>query len=279
VAIVFCGTDFDGLDLMAVGKDQQSWRMFHERYAIAILFSGSATLSYRGREIDGRANLVNVFEPGEVHFNTAVRSPVTFAVAFVPAKLVQDAAAELGYSGTLHFAAEGDCSDQRLTRSLVDFIEIAGAREPGADAAFSDFAGCLIERLAEKQFQHAVPTTGRALDAVIEAARSGGRCPTTTELAQLERISERQLHRSFKRHQGMSPVEVFQLARISKVIGGKSEARSLAELASECGFADQSHMNRVVRRVMSKPVGRIIKELRTPEQGRLALELLRRNRP
>jgi AraC-like DNA-binding protein len=97
----------------------------------------------------------------------------------------------------------------------------------------------------------------------------------TGELAALQQISERQLHRNFFKTFGASPVEVYQLVRTAQVLRGAQRSESLAQLAADLGFADQSHMNRVFQRVLGNSVGRHTQQLRSNRFCKAALALLR----
>jgi len=71
-------------------------------------------------------------------------------------------------------------------------------------------------------------------------------------LSQWIGISERQLHRRFSAAIGYSPKtfqSVLRFRRLLKVARATGEKRSLADLASSVGYADQAHMTREVRRL------------------------------
>lgn len=259
----FYRTELDGLNLLQAETDTHSWRMFHEWYAIPISFTCGAEMAYRGRTLESCPNHVNVLEPGEVHLTTRVHVPVTFAVAFVPPRLFDETAEQLGYRGVAHFRPRGEHRDRRLHRAMRRFIAVAASGRPDAECALADVVGCLLEGLAESPYQQRIVSTQRAFDAVVEAAHTGGVCPSIRELAAFEQVSDRQLYRSFARNHRVSPVELFQLVRVSTVMTELARPRSLAELASAHGFADQSHMNRVLRRVLGRTAGNYAKELQS----------------
>lgn len=52
------------------------------------------------------------------------------------------------------------------------------------------------------------------------------------------------LARRYRRHFGRSPAQAIRLARADRAAGGMARGRDLAAVASECGYADQSHMTR-----------------------------------
>jgi AraC-like DNA-binding protein len=68
-----------------------------------------------------------------------------------------------------------------------------------------------------------------------------------SEVAAQEKIATRQLERDFHRWLGVSPKQLGQAARLQNVVKLARSGMRLADVALEVGFADQSHMSRVVR--------------------------------
>ena len=68
------------------------------------------------------------------------------------------------------------------------------------------------------------------------------------DLAKTVGISSRQLRRLFSRHIGLSPKEFARIQRVQSLVEKfESDTETpLGELAFQCGYADQSHMNRDV---------------------------------
>jgi hypothetical protein len=93
-----------GTELMAAYRSSRRWHVFHESYAFCVCHTVAAGVRYRGVEdfiYDGN---VVVREPGETLCNTFVAKPAEFKMLFVAPPVVEDAARELGHSGSFHFA-------------------------------------------------------------------------------------------------------------------------------------------------------------------------------
>jgi transcriptional regulator GlxA family with amidase domain len=84
-------------------------------------------------------------------------------------------------------------------------------------------------------------------------------------------VSRRQLERDFDRWLGASPRHLARIARLQGVARELDAGTSLAQVAANQGFADQPHMNRVVRqltgltprelaRAPASPVGTVFRE-------------------
>jgi AraC-like DNA-binding protein len=68
--------------------------------------------------------------------------------------------------------------------------------------------------------------------------------PSLSELATLVGLSKYQLLRRFERAYGMTPHEWLRQVRLERARPSIPGGTSLAHVAAECGFADQSHMTR-----------------------------------
>ena len=78
--------------------------------------------------------------------------------------------------------------------------------------------------------------------------RSGGRLKVEA-LARGAGCSRRQLERQFLDQVGLTPKAMLQTARLQRALAGLRTAAGAARVASACGFADQAHLPREIRRV------------------------------
>lgn len=85
------------------------------------------------------------------------------------------------------------------------------------------------------------------------------RPPTLGELARECAVHPSHLARSFRVHYGRSIgtyARELRVSRAKQMLGSRLRHRSLAEIALACGFADQSHLTRVFRRLEGLTPGR-----------------------
>jgi AraC-like DNA-binding protein len=144
-------------------------------------------------------------------------------------------------------------STPRIRASLAELLDIGFARQlesrialaGGLSAKVAAFGAWLEERAHQRGLQNR--------DA-LRAARAAMRLcaePTAAmdRVADEQHVSRRQIERDFSRWLGVSPRHLSQVARVQGVARRAHAGASLADAAAEMGFADQSHMNRVVRQL------------------------------
>lgn len=100
--------------------------------------------------------------------------------------------------------------------------------------------------------------TPRQLARAKELMRSRlGSDVSLTELANECRLSASHFARAFRQSTGVPPHRWLQQRRIERAMAMlRNGERTLAEVACECGFADQSHFTRVFSRSVGTSPGR-----------------------
>jgi AraC-like DNA-binding protein len=131
--------------------------------------------------------------------------------------------------------------DLGMTRKLESQV-VVGSDLPAKLAAF----GAWLEQRSHQR--------GLQNRDALRAARVAMRLcaePTAAmdRVADEQHVSRRQIERDFSRWLGVSPRHLSQVARVQGVARRAHAGASLADAAADLGFADQSHMNRVVRQL------------------------------
>lgn len=111
--------------------------------------------------------------------------------------------------------------------------ELAQAADDGARVA-------QVERFLGR-IRTGVHTDQLARRAAAMIAQRGGEV-SIARIAAANHVSERQLERRFTRAIGITPKKFARLARFHRVVGQIGTASSIADLAAECGYYDQSHL-------------------------------------
>jgi AraC family transcriptional regulator len=105
----------------------------------------------------------------------------------------------------------------------------------------------------------------------LEAAREllAERCrepPPLVELADRLGVHPVHLAQAFRARWGLTPFAFVRAHRVFNAVSLAHRGLPLSEVAYACGFADQSHMTRVVRAVRGLPPGRLLRA--RPAKGR-----------
>lgn len=239
-----------GTDLLIASNSSRMWQVFHETYTICAVARGVSRYSYRGKKqllMNPRSCVL--MEPGETH-RSEVLMPGNFKVLLIPPAIVTDAAKVQGLSTTPHLHLP-DRNDPKLFLTLYRFcaavetgeslleqqslfaiclralLEQAEQRPPTLDGMNEHHAVSLIKRYLQERFSEAV-----SLD----------------ELVALTGLSKFHLVRTFTKQVGVAP-HIYQI-NIRMARAGKLLRAGVSPvcIATDLGFADQSHFTRHFKR-------------------------------
>ena len=219
----------------------------HDTYALAWTLGGVQSFTYRGAARHSLAGRTLVLHPDEKHDGRAgTEIGFHYRVVYVAPEQIQQA---LG-GKPLPFIEGGISEDPRLDRAVATLLrEFDQPLEPlqGQDALF-DLAVALDGASTapsgqRKSFDYRAAELARqylcdCLDQPIQ-------------LEDLEDVSGRnrwQLSRDFRLLFGTSPYRYLIMRRLDREKGLMIRGESLAGIAIDCGFSDQSHMTRQFRK-------------------------------
>lgn len=153
-------------------------------------------------------------------------------------------------------AQVADLLDRRITRDLESEVAMAA----GLDDKLMRFAAWLEGRVASNRLH-----TPAALRAGRAAMRICSEPTVKVETLAAENcVSRRQLERDFGRWIGTSPRHLSQVARVQSVSRKGRSGASLADIATDVGFADQAHMCRVLRQLTGMTPQNFVRSRSTP---------------
>ena len=240
------GTDIDSA--------RQYDRHWHTTFGFGLMERG-AHRSMSGRGIvDAQAGEVITTNPGEVHDGRPLgRASRRWRMVYLDPAVLASMAGE----------PETPAADVRLTRPVIQDTTLIPAlrqllrrleRWSAASHRLPDAAqGCeeaLVRTCGLLLSRHSTATpSGEARGDVAQVrdrlADDLLSTPSLSELAATVGLNRYQLLRRFERVYGMAPFEWQRQVRAERARGLIATRRSLAEVAVDCGFADQSHMTRV----------------------------------
>jgi AraC-like DNA-binding protein len=236
-------------------------RHWHEEYQFCLIQSGSGDLYYRGARLPTPPASLFMIHPGEVHANRAHDSSgCSYRTLFVDAELMRSAASEIyGGAAALPFFPTGVIFDGGVIRQYLD-LHVTLERSASSlerQALLLDLLAVLMARFAERRpaprscamDRQAVR---RAYDYLTEHCAEN---PALETLARVAQLSPFHFTRVFSEQFGMPPHAFQTQLRVLRAKVLLRQGWSIPQVASQTGFADQSHLTRHFKRLVGVPPG------------------------
>jgi AraC-like DNA-binding protein len=246
--------DLPGVEVLRADDCARRWRLFHETYTFCSVISAQAPAPwvYRRRQHALGRGMVSLMEPGEVHYNTAITPRGTFRVLFVQPSTVETAAAELGIASRHPHLRIAQLSDATLFQA-ANRLHTSQETEATPLERQSRFA-VLLRGILHKCAEAPVPGEGTTPDRIaVRRARefihehAADRITLDDLVAVSGGGSRFRLLRSFAAEVGLPPHAYQIRVRVTHARQLLAARRSPIEVATELGFADQSHFARHFR--------------------------------
>lgn len=231
----------------------------HDTYVFGVSERGSYGTWRRRREHALDESHIAVVEPGEIH---TARGPshgpwIWRAVYVHPSALLPDEKASV-----LHRLARPALRDGK---TAGDFLRLHRRAEAGADEPEA-LRHCLRRILAALDGDGGPrPTAPRAVRRAVRLLEERADEPLRLDdLAGATGWSRGHLIKEFRRALGLTPYAYLLQLRVERARARIAAGRPLAEAAHASGFADQSHMNRLFKRVLGVTPGVFARGLHSP---------------
>lgn len=244
-------------------------RHWHEEYQFNLAQCGMGELRYRGENLLVPPASIFMIHPGEVHSNQPEQTGVSYRMMLVDAELVRRVAAEIrGKDPGLPFFRTALTFDQVLIQQYMDlhFALERPASSLERQALLLTLLTSLVSRFAEHHLE--LPIFGLENQAVKQA------CEYLTEhfaenvslddLACLANLSPFHFSRVFSQQVGMPPHAFQTQVRVARAKALLRQGWSIPQVASQTGFADQSHLSRHFKRLVTVTPGQYSKNVQDP---------------
>ncbi len=237
-------------------------------YSIPVLLTPLSRLSM---SIDGVRTDVASTRPGDILFVDLQASPwsqteeeYTFLRFYISQRTVEDLAYDRGArapSGFKSLVGQRDLVLYELSKALLSWSEVYGPE----DCLFADHVALAFHTHIVKTYGYAYedkPWRGGLAPWQLGHVRdimlaNMTRTVTLSELADSCGLSISYFGRAFQRTEGVPPHKWLMNERIRRAKDLlRHSTMTLAEIALECGFADQSHMTRAFARKEGQTPGR-----------------------
>jgi AraC-like DNA-binding protein len=237
-------------------------RHTHEGFGVGVIERGALGFYYRGENVvapEGRINLVN---PDEVHTGqSATEAGWSYRMFYFGAELLQRAASELaGRPADLPFFASGVLDDPELAA----LVRTTHRRLEDGTVPLLERQSLFLYLLTRLVARHAdAPPTERPVGREHRGVRRAmgyiagnfGDEISVDELAAVAGLSPYHFIRVFCRATGLPPHAWLMQYRARMAQAMLRRGIPIADAACRAGFADQSHLNRVFKRLFGYPPG------------------------
>jgi AraC-like DNA-binding protein len=227
----------------------------HDTYAIGMTTAGIQTFHYRGSRYTCLPGQLHVLHPDEAHDGAAgTETGFGYRMLYIPPELVREALA----GGALPFVSDPIQPLVPAAGRLASLL--SDIDEPIDELSSADIAVAVADGLLSLSGSSA--RRPAAIDVrAVELARDylAAHAREQTSASVLEKVagSDRfTIARHFRWAFGTSPDRYRTSRRVALARAAIESGQSLAEAASEAGFADQSHMTRQFKRTYGLTPGR-----------------------
>ena len=249
-----------------VGTVKPLPRHSHQEYQLGLSFNCQGEYFYRGAYHPIPVGNLSIIHSGEVHSpseRTYLFKPATFWMMHVDPSVLEETALEIGNTASVPFFTEPVLRD-RLLNKLFQNLCVAINTNPTRlviDSLILDFFSCLIThktKLSAQNYQTVKP----AITIICDFLQA--HYPENVSLAKLSEksgLSRFYLSRLFRREMGLS-LSAYQtqirIDRAKKLLA--DDGITIAQVAAEIGFYDQSHFGYHFKRLVGTTPGNYRKE-------------------
>lgn len=250
----------------------------HECFAIGVIERGALKFSYRGEKLVASSGYINSVIPGEAHDGSAVSNEGwTYRMFYLEPKLLEQAAYEI--SGKIHknsFFTAGSIKDDYLAGFIRKFHLLLEnpaipliEQESHLLTMLTEFISRHAdERLVARGVGKENQAVNRAREYIEDAYTQN---ISIKKLSNLCNLSPFHLIRVFRERIGVPPHVYLKQVRIKRAKVLLAKGFSIAFIAQEIGFTDQSHFSKQFKQITGitpNKYSNIIQEL-SPERVKI----------
>jgi len=257
-----------GVDLLRARFVTHSFsRHFHEGFAVGCIEEGAMRFRYLGETVVAPKGQVNLVVPGEAHDgHGATGEGWAYRMFYLKPEALLEAAEALMPRPNLPNFRMGVINDPVLADCVCRthrILESAEASAIGKETRLLWLLANWISRHADER--GGWPTDGCEHGAVNRAREiindRFGEDISLTELGREAGLSPFHLVRVFEKQLGVTPHGYLTQTRVERARQRLAGGGRLADIAAECGFADQAHLTRLFKRQIGITPGKFRKIL------------------
>ncbi|MGL4609158.1 MAG: helix-turn-helix transcriptional regulator [Trueperaceae bacterium] len=240
----YCLQALEHLELLHVSTHEGYTNHFHENYGFCWLTHGEVKTHHKGSSFLSVPQSLTVTNPDEVHRGD-LQTEMAQYYSFYPCEQTLH---ELGYKKPVYFR-ESIITDTTTLRHLCNFVCSIEQSSLELQTYYLVLIGHVFHRYAEEP--RASFTLKKEMSAVLKARdylhAHRYEDIKLEELATLTQLSRAYFIRAFKKTFGMPPHAYLIHLRINEAKKRLVVGETVADVAIQLGFADQSHFSRTFK--------------------------------
>ncbi|CAN5373720.1 AraC family transcriptional regulator [soil metagenome] len=219
----------------------------HDRYAIGVTLHGVQSFQYRGSQHWGLPGEGHILHPDELHDGVpGTEAGLRYRIVYVDPALIHRA---LG-GGPLPYVADPVVSRRAVAPALISSLR-------DLDEPLTELAGVeLVTALADSLQRDSSDRPGRRGPLAVEGLErvrelitdDPGVQHSAAEFEALSGLTRWEVARQFRAAFGTSPTQFRIMRQLDRARALLQRGDTLATVAAEAGFADQSHLSRLFKR-------------------------------
>ncbi|MDQ3118727.1 MAG: AraC family transcriptional regulator, partial [Verrucomicrobiota bacterium] len=243
-------------------------RHSHEEYQFCLSFNTPGSYNYRGARHLVPKRSLSVLHSGEMHSAQDLEARAEraqFWMIYVPPAVMRLAAQRLSHrrSNNAPLVAKPVHLDSSIFNAFVSFHELMrkGTAALEHDSQVLDIFACFLARTGAVREQPSAgvgrePQAVRRARDYLRAYFSANK--SLNELASVAGLSPQRLNRVFRQTLWLPPHAYQTQLRVERAKSLILQRLPLAQVAAQCGFYDQSHLNAHFKRLVSVTPGRYL---------------------
>ncbi|KAB8331751.1 AraC family transcriptional regulator [Scytonema tolypothrichoides VB-61278] len=230
-------------------------RHTHDGYAIGVIEQGIEEFTYQGAIHRAPAGSIVVIHPGEVHTGHAgTPAGWTYRMLYPEVTLVQKATAELIGQQKLPYFPNPVIQDCQLAAQLrqLHIILENSTSVLERESCFLWTVAQMVTRYGDRPpYLAPIKQEHQVVQRIQDYLRANYSDSISLEqLAYIANLKPLRLLRAFRKEVGLPPHAYLVQVRVARAKAMLSKGLSIAQVAADTGFTDQSHLTRHFKRLV-----------------------------
>jgi len=249
-------THLGDIDVMQARYVKQNFaKHYHEGYGLGVITSGAMEFNYRGEKLIASEGLVNSVNPDEAHDGHSFDSEGwCYSMLYFEESVFRNLYGDICEKYETPFITEGVFKDKHLATNL-SFL-VAQLLSKNSDRLLNEsqiigiLSSTILKHSDKRPDVRKIYKLGNKLTKVKEHIKNNiNQKISIKQLADIAGVSLYHFIRSFTADVGVAPYEYVSMQRARRAKELILAGKKAVDVAIECGYTDQSHMNRWLKKI------------------------------